>query len=499
MRQRFRRYLETLILLIGISIILTNCQKDNDFNLDSISITKPILNDLNYKEFINQKNSRLTLEKMNELNETTFKNSSNYNKDLSEQPESITIDSSSIKQVIINGSVSYTFRIVPDTINLNYFENLIIQTDSLQETKAYIIKYIPEIETEYDINAPFVGAREITPIDSDININTSNKTTVCVTVTTYYHHYLCDAGVEQTVENCDYQYTEEVNDTTCTTLDGGGGNGINTFYIPTGGGGGNGTPPNNNDPDFDPSDPDNHNNTINNDPIYTSPNNDENGIHKKSLLAQANNQKIKNKIIALKSVVNSTLSEDGMQFDFIANSDPVDYDEVEPIEDESGTDHIKFPDTRINTLVNLHLHPKYGLIEGIAAPQELSPIFSDGDVAFFLKMFNDTNNNEDISSIIVSSEGVFALRVTDAARANLMNNKLSIKRFWKKYLKSFRDEVLDTPDGVPAYTNQEIIANFVTFLSTYQFNNNDDGMGFGLSLFQATIDSNGNITGWIQP
>ena len=221
--------------------------------------------------------------------------------------------------------------------------------------------------------------------------------------------------------------------------------------------------------------------------------------HANSLISQVNNQKIKNKITALQEIVNSTLNEDGMQFDLIPNSNPIDYNEVAPIADQTGTDHITFPDVRINTLVNLHLHPKYGLIEGISTPQELSPIFSDADVYFMLEFFEDTNNNEDISSLIVSTEGVFALRVTDTERATFMKNKLDIRRHWRKYLERFLDKVLNSAENEPPYTNQQIIDNFINFLNTYQINNSDNGQGFGLSLFQAVLDANGNITGWTQP
>jgi len=218
-----------------------------------------------------------------------------------------------------------------------------------------------------------------------------------------------------------------------------------------------------------------------------------------SLTNQTNNTKIKNKITALQVVVNSALNEDGMQFDLIPSSNPIDFNEVEPLADQTGTNHIKFPDVRTNTLVNLHLHPKYGLIEGIGTPQELSPIFSDGDVYFMLEFFEDTNNNEDISSLIVSTEGVFALRVTDSERATFMKNKLDIKRHWKKFLKKFEQNVLASEEGQPPYTNEQIIDNFINFLNSYQINNSDNGQGFGLTLFQATLDTNGNITGWTQP
>jgi len=259
MKKRFKNYLKLGVLLLGISVAITSCQKDDDYNIvdTSASTPTPIVKNINFKEFLNQKNSKLTIERLNKLNKTSLKTSSIYNKDSNEQSQSITIDYSSIKQIIKNGIISYTFRIVQESNDNTFFKNLIIQTDSSQKTSAYIIKYIPDVS--YDVNSPFQGVREVTPLDySDINIYTSNnkQTTVCVTITTYINHYLCDPGVEQTPDSCDYQYTSESLDTTCTTI-------VNTYtYVVSstgsGSGGGGSSSDDSDDPNEDPTDPNNH-------------------------------------------------------------------------------------------------------------------------------------------------------------------------------------------------------------------------------------------------
>lgn len=122
---------------------------------------------------------------------------------------------------------------------------------------------------------PFEGIKEITPLDSSTTINTTNKTTVCVSITTYTNYYLCDQGVVQSPETCDYQYTTEITETSCETLS--DGPSYSTIFFPnTGGGGGGGANSNNNDPNYDGSDPNIHGNGGT--PINTAPIFDEESI-----------------------------------------------------------------------------------------------------------------------------------------------------------------------------------------------------------------------------
>jgi hypothetical protein len=244
-------------------IVLTNCQtEDLVLKNESITKSKAIVTKLNYEQFLKQQNVKSTVEKLKKIELTKISNSKNRSNTLR---AIVTIDSSSINQVIKNGVVSYTFKVLNSDLEANTFENLVIQTDTTQQTNAYLIKYTPSITLGMGI--PFEGIKEITPLDSSTTINTTNKTTVCISITTYTNYYLCDEGVVQSPETCDYQYTTESTETSCETLsDGAGGNSDSiVFYSNDGGGGGSPTP----DSNYDGSDTSIHGNGSNS--VNTAP------------------------------------------------------------------------------------------------------------------------------------------------------------------------------------------------------------------------------------
>ena len=270
MKHKLKRILKLNIFVLGMLIVLTNCQtEDLVLKNESITKSKALVTKLNYEQFLRQQNVKSTVEKLKKIELTKISNSKNRN---NTQRAIVTIDSSSINQVIKSGVVSYTFKVINSDLEANTFENLVIQTDTSQQTNAYLIKYTPSIILGMGI--PFEGIKEITPLDSNTTINTTNKTTVCVSITTYTNYYLCDEGVVQSPETCDYQYTTESTETSCETLsDGAGGNSDSiVFYSNEGGGGGSPTP----DSDYDGSDTNIHGNGGT--PINTAPLFDEEGI-----------------------------------------------------------------------------------------------------------------------------------------------------------------------------------------------------------------------------
>lgn len=240
MNKKIRRILGLITFIFLFT--LTNCQTEDLIIKNSYNSSKNAkVKNLTFKQFQNQKNAQKTIIELNR-----FKKNNINSKNLSAKETIINIDSTSINQIIENGITSYTFSIINDNNDINQFENLVIQTDSLEQTSVFLIKYIPE--SHYDINNPFVGTREITQLDSNVIINANNKTIVCLTVTTYINYYLCDEGVIESPETCDFQYTETFTDTTCETLSGGGGDTytnttfvINNLSTTTGGGSGGNT------------------------------------------------------------------------------------------------------------------------------------------------------------------------------------------------------------------------------------------------------------------
>jgi len=153
------------------------------------------------------------------------------------------------------GSTSYTFKITREINSIDYFENLVIDTDSLGQTNAYILKYTPSepLAPAAHNSFNFTGRVKITPIT--YNTDEIGKTTICVTA----QILMCDqawsstnTGVHVATNDCqDQNHLFYAPVTTCYSVNGdiGGGDfgddpGV---IVPIGGGGGDGSPPTNGD------------------------------------------------------------------------------------------------------------------------------------------------------------------------------------------------------------------------------------------------------------
>lgn len=160
-------------------------------------------------------------------------------------------------KVIEDGNkTSYTFKITREISNPDYFENLVINVDSLGQPSAYILKYTPSEPLSLSAHGSFAfkGQVKITPIV--YNASEMDKTTICVTA----QILMCDqawspdnTGVHVATNECNDQnhlFYSPV--TTCYTTNGdigGGGDGDPGVTVPigddgggSGGGGGDGDP-----------------------------------------------------------------------------------------------------------------------------------------------------------------------------------------------------------------------------------------------------------------
>ena len=99
-------------------------------------------------------------------------------KTVMEQNYNFTISDIPAKVIEKNGKTSYTFHIVRDTINNNYFENLIVGSDSLNQTTAYIAKYKKDFTKPSLINnVPFTKIN----VNSIVyNSNPTGKVMECI-------------------------------------------------------------------------------------------------------------------------------------------------------------------------------------------------------------------------------------------------------------------------------------------------------------------------------
>jgi hypothetical protein len=271
---------------------------------------------------------------------------------------------------------------------------------------------------------------------------------------------------------------------------GGGGGGD------TGGGTGPGTNPGNPDNITDPLLSDWDGNTVVTTPVI------DYKKHVKALNALTKNKPdgtktvIKQKIDDLEFRLATDFVEDGAHFIKNGNS----YIVREP--DWHGPQRVAYTPDRaaVGTKVILHMHQNQAQVVRGFNPQtglpnvhteDLVPIFSNGDIFKTSEQFIDVDRDKDLTSILVSQEGTFALRVGDSDELTdtyyILSNDEEVKT---KFDDDFIKQVLSPCSGA---SSSCYIEHFSTFLSTYLIN----GHHIGLILFQAVYDSEGNIINWL--
>ena len=246
-----RNYLKLGILLFGISLLLWNCEQEeipyerNNFNNIKLEINS-------FNKLITTNNKfKITFNKYKRDKKSMKDNYRITGKTVMEQQYNFTIDSSKIKEINIDNLTSYTFKIKRETNSTEYFENLVIQTDSSKNVVAYIIKYTPTTKTyipEHN-SYRFEGKREVQPITYNISL-TSKIVYGCTAV----YETRCNGGTNGNCNGSSYHIPSEQCKTSyksCLALtetsqncgfydDGGGGNdddGDNYYNLPDGGGG----------------------------------------------------------------------------------------------------------------------------------------------------------------------------------------------------------------------------------------------------------------------
>lgn len=154
----------------------------------------------------------------------------------------------------------------------------------------------------------------------------------------------------------------------------------------------------------------------------------------------------------------------------------------------------------IGTKVVMHMHQNQAqIVKGFnpitSLPNvytfDVVPMFSDGDIFKTSEQFQDVDRDKDLTSILVSQEGTFALRIGNSNDVNNTFDILSTDEQAKtNFENDFQKQVLSPCEGG---SNSCYVEHFSNFLSTYLIN----GHHIGLILFQAVYDSEGNIINWI--
>lgn len=154
------KFLTTLTL---IGVIFAACEMNED-----VISENHYSNELKIKLYEKKYEQLMTEKKfINSFSKIPKKSpNSILNRTVMEDEYGFTISDKPAKVIEMNGDVSYTFLIERDSIDTTFFENLVVQTDSLDNTEAYIIKYT--LTSDYfntDHNSlDYTSTKEITPI-----------------------------------------------------------------------------------------------------------------------------------------------------------------------------------------------------------------------------------------------------------------------------------------------------------------------------------------------
>lgn len=237
-----------IFAVLGIFMWLSSCQTEDAFTqTEQTSNSKFKIEKKTLEELLNDKKFRKAFDKLPKQKI----NSSNsiLAKTVMEQEYGFTISEEIPASVMSDDNItSYTFHITRDSIHTDFFENLVVQVDSLEATTAKIVKYnlnspiIASTEhNSHNLDISSVEIEEITYNSTQVNarIWTSDLGNGCVRVFVEF----CNWGGHTHIagDNCteSYMWTEVF--TVCGGSGGGGGSssgGSGTGSGGTSGGGG---------------------------------------------------------------------------------------------------------------------------------------------------------------------------------------------------------------------------------------------------------------------
>ncbi|WP_447637346.1 hypothetical protein [Flavobacterium microcysteis] len=497
-------------ILLWLSMFAIACETDplNEQN-QSIDSTELKLETLNFSDF--SKNN-VALQKLN--NVQSAGSSSLQRRSVNVKDYGYDVDTESAIRITQGEFHTITFRIQGEP-DANIVENLILVSNGKDYT-AYIAEYILT-DKEREMLALGLKPKNIIPstlleVEKKASITVGGNGSNCVRVAIITKDYCDDKNGNKITHNgdndgrCVANWTKEeyavlfINKG-CLAGSGpttGNGNTGGVSIGPGSGGGGAGSPGREGTGSGSITE---DGNTIRTTPILLQ---DESLRHIVALNKLTKNNrdgsktKIKEKIDELRPRVATDFMEDGAHF----IKTGADYQIRLPA--ARGNNWVKYSNgDRVlpNTKVVVHMHQilakvRRGYDPTTGLPQivneELSPIFSDADIFKTAEQFTDLNNDKDFTSILVSEQGTFALRVGN--KNDLMDTYNALISNEKNQDKLKDDFELRVLKECRASNNACYVDKFIEFLQTFQINEHP----IGLVLFQAVYDNEGSIINWIK-
>ena len=144
MKQKLKKHSKLLILFLFIAFC--SCQKDFDEDINPQYQNKYVIKDYSFK----QANRIPKFNKANREVTAKFEAFRSQNSSTSREIDTnFSIDSTTIREISAEGYTSYTMLVVREEPTVGYFENLVIEIDSLNQTKETLITYTPTLPIEY--------------------------------------------------------------------------------------------------------------------------------------------------------------------------------------------------------------------------------------------------------------------------------------------------------------------------------------------------------------
>ena len=531
-KKQFKHYLQCGILLLGIPLLLTNCEKEftEDITHQESSKSKFKVSTLNEKQI--ESDASISYE-LREIKEASQRNdvTKSSSREIYNEDYGFTINTDFVKKIedAETGNHSYSFPIVRDNPTTENLENLLLHSNVDGEYDAYIVHYDFTSKEYVNFNENTVTDFNtiLTPIDFDTGVFGDGVLSKLVygcseswVYTTYTEHENGEVhGVNSDgtcAVGCNFGTSEWlINGISCGYYDDGTGGSDNGGDTGTSTGGGSSTGGGTNgsqDPNYDPTDPDIHGNGSNNNgPVIAAPAPTEplgTGQKKRYLKKLMENPTISQKMGELSTKLNTDLLEDGARFKYISD----DNYEIRLPSQRKGSGLVYAPPYKPREVVSGHMHQKESrkyLADGTPSDELFpnSPIFSDGDVVEFLDNLEyiestDPELTEDVTSLMITLKpntvdyvNLFALVVNngnDKEKALDAQEALLNIETYDKFLDEFKKEVLEDWE-LETCDDTCVIDKFVNFIMNYEIN----GQTLGISIYQYNIDSNGNVN-WIK-
>lgn len=185
-----QKFLKNSLLLFLIAIIIVSCELQEEAIHQHEHNSNLKLYEMKFEELMTNKRFVNSFSKLpkSKKNLTT----ATVGRTVMENEYGFTIANKPAKVIEDNGETSYTFLITRDSTDANSFENLVIQTDSTNTTKAVIMKYnlTSPITSSADDSYSFTYNREITPIV--YNNTTVSETSKMVIVCHWVYTLVCN-------------------------------------------------------------------------------------------------------------------------------------------------------------------------------------------------------------------------------------------------------------------------------------------------------------------